>query len=63
MRGLGPRIHVFRATAKAWMAGTSPAMTAHDSKPAKPALAASNFIVMPAMGQAPDRRSATQLAR
>jgi hypothetical protein len=27
MRGLVPRIHVFRAAAKAWMAGTSPAMT------------------------------------
>jgi hypothetical protein len=26
MRGLDPRIHVFAAT-KAWMAGTSPAMT------------------------------------
>jgi hypothetical protein len=25
--GLDPRIHVFRAAAKAWMAGTSPAMT------------------------------------
>src|ERR1700730_608310 len=29
MRGLAPRIHVFPAGAKAWMAGTSPAMTAH----------------------------------
>ena len=29
MRGLLPRIHVFPAGAKAWMAGTSPAMTAH----------------------------------
>src|SRR6476659_2773844 len=27
MRGLVPRIHVFPAGAKAWMAGTSPAMT------------------------------------
>jgi tripartite-type tricarboxylate transporter receptor subunit TctC len=27
MRGLVPRIHVFPAAAKAWMAGTSPAMT------------------------------------
>ncbi len=27
MRGLVPRIHVFRACRKAWMAGTSPAMT------------------------------------
>jgi hypothetical protein len=27
MRGLVPRIHGFRAAAKAWMAGTSPAMT------------------------------------
>ena len=27
MRGLVPRIHVFGAAAKAWMAGTSPAMT------------------------------------
>ena len=28
MRGLDPRIHVFGAAAnKAWMAGTSPAMT------------------------------------
>src|SRR5205085_2186053 len=27
MRGLGPRIHVFRSTIKTWMAGTSPAMT------------------------------------
>src|SRR5215472_13071663 len=27
MRGLVPRIHVFRAAAKTWMAGTSPAMT------------------------------------
>ena len=31
MRGLVPRIHVFRGTAKTWMAGTSPAMTACDS--------------------------------
>ena len=28
MRGLDPRIHVFRAAAKTWMAGPSPAMTA-----------------------------------
>ena len=27
MPGLGPGIHVFRAAAKTWMAGTSPAMT------------------------------------
>jgi hypothetical protein len=27
MPGLVPGIHVFRAKAKAWMAGTSPAMT------------------------------------
>jgi hypothetical protein len=27
MPGLVPGIHVFRAAAKAWMAGTSPAMT------------------------------------
>jgi hypothetical protein len=27
MPGLGPGIHVFRAAAKAWMAGPSPAMT------------------------------------
>jgi hypothetical protein len=27
MRGLVPRIHVFHAELKAWMAGTSPAMT------------------------------------
>jgi hypothetical protein len=26
MPGLGPGIHVFRAAAKTWMAGTSPAM-------------------------------------
>ena len=29
MRGLVPRIHLFPAADKAWMAGTSPAMTAH----------------------------------
>ena len=28
MPGLVPGIHVFRAAAKTWMAGTSPAMTA-----------------------------------
>jgi hypothetical protein len=28
MRGLFPRIHVFGTAGKAWMAGTSPAMTA-----------------------------------
>ncbi|MFZ1092732.1 MAG: hypothetical protein WAN75_26510, partial [Xanthobacteraceae bacterium] len=27
MRGLVPRIHVFRASTKAWMAGPSPVMT------------------------------------
>jgi hypothetical protein len=27
MRGLVPRIYVFRGTAKTWVAGTSPAMT------------------------------------
>jgi hypothetical protein len=27
MRGLVPRIHVLREAAKAWMAGSSPAMT------------------------------------
>jgi hypothetical protein len=27
MRGLVPRIHGFLAASKAWMAGTSPAMT------------------------------------
>jgi hypothetical protein len=27
MRGLDPRIHVFGSMSKAWMAGTSPAMT------------------------------------
>jgi hypothetical protein len=27
MRGLVPRIHVFSAAGKTWMAGTSPAMT------------------------------------
>jgi hypothetical protein len=27
MPGLVPGIHVFRSTSKAWMAGTSPAMT------------------------------------
>jgi hypothetical protein len=31
MRGLVPRIHVFGAKAKAWMAGTSPAMTTYAS--------------------------------
>ena len=31
MRGLDPRIHVFGATDKAWMAGTSPAMTSSQS--------------------------------
>jgi len=31
MRGLVPRIHVFGAAAKAWMAGTSLAMTAEHS--------------------------------
>jgi hypothetical protein len=31
MRGLVPRIHAFLAAAKAWMAGTSPAMTSSDS--------------------------------
>ncbi len=30
MRGLVPRIHVFRAAAKAWMAGTSPDKPGHD---------------------------------
>jgi hypothetical protein len=29
--GLVPRIHVFGAKAKAWMAGTSPAMTTYAS--------------------------------
>ena len=34
MRGLVPRIHVFGATAKAWMAATSPATTAsHSTRP------------------------------
>ena len=33
MRGLVPRIHVFRPAAKAWMAGTSPAMTTLDPMP------------------------------
>jgi drug/metabolite transporter (DMT)-like permease len=31
MRGLDPRIHVFGATTKSWMAGTSPAMTSSTS--------------------------------
>jgi hypothetical protein len=30
MRGLVPRIHVLREAAKAWMAGSSPAMTAEE---------------------------------
>jgi hypothetical protein len=30
MRGLVPRIHVFGAAAKAWMAGTSPAMAVNE---------------------------------
>jgi hypothetical protein len=40
MRGLVPRIHVFRAAAKAWMAGTSPAMTTSDSIGSKHAVVA-----------------------
>jgi hypothetical protein len=32
MPGLGPAIHVFRAAAKTWMAGTSPAMTARGDR-------------------------------
>jgi hypothetical protein len=30
MRGLVPRIHVLREAAKAWMAGSSPAMTTEE---------------------------------
>ena len=38
MRGLVPRIHVFRAATKTWMTGTSPVMTISDSIRPNPAL-------------------------
>jgi hypothetical protein len=37
MPGLVPGIHVFASASKAWMAGTSPAMTIEGARPYFPA--------------------------
>jgi len=42
MRGLVPRIHVFRAATKTWMTGTSPVMTISNSIRPTPALSAAS---------------------
>jgi hypothetical protein len=45
MRGLVPRIHVFPAGAKAWMAGTSPAMTGQRAS-APEMISISSFVII-----------------
>jgi tripartite-type tricarboxylate transporter receptor subunit TctC len=52
MRGLVPRIHGFRAAAKAWMAGTSPAMTTSMLHTATSMLRTAAFALVLAAGSA-----------
>jgi hypothetical protein len=46
MRGLVPRIHVFRDAAKAWMAGTTGSPLRERSGVPVPAMTASDFILL-----------------
>ena len=56
MRGLVPRIHGFRAAAKAWMAGTRPAMTTSMLRPAAFALVlAAGSAFLPGSGRAQEQ--------